>query len=172
MKKLLIILGAVTTLVFTGCHTVPTPDKMESTAQAIGFSAGLVANNINISDKDRNIIVDIIGKVSECTPADNQTFVEAWTPIATEYVNKMVADGKINQDQAVLILKVFDIIANGVDYVFDKVYPKARQYENLVTAAIRGFTKGFLTSFKPVNKVFDKSIKYDAKAYDHLIKLL
>jgi hypothetical protein len=172
MNKLVIIGCCVVSMIFTGCKTLPSVEKMETTSQAIGYTAGLVANNVSINDEQRNIIVDIINKVKDCTPTNQQTFVSAWTPVATEYVKDLVVAGKIKEREGVLILKVFDIVANGMDYVFDNVYPKAREYENLVTAAIRGFTNGFLTTFKPVNRVFNKNIKFDKDAYEYLMDVL
>ena len=171
MKKSLIITSLVVATL-CGCRTIPTPEKMESTATAIGYTAGLVANNVGIKEESRNVIVNIISLVKDNTPTNNQTFVEAWTPLANEIIKKFVDEGKIDVGEAALISKVFDIVTNGMDYIFDKVYPKAREYENLVTAAIRGFSSGFLETFKPVNRTFNRNIDFNEDAYNYLLKYL
>lgn len=170
MNKLLVIIGAAVTAVFTGCKSVPTTDGMYTTANAIGVSAGMVANLSKIDDQSRNVVVDIINEVDQCIPQTNQTFEAAWTPVAEAHTAKLIEDGKITKEQAVLILKAFNLAVCGIDYLFDVRYPKARQYQDLVEAAVHGFTDGFLTVFKPVNTFgASNGITFDAPAYNYLL---
>ena len=169
MKKIkaVALLGAASLLVIAGCKTIPTTDKMQSAASAIGVAAGLVANETKIDDNTRNTIVAIMNEVSRVVPKSGQSFEEAWTPVAKEVVEKLIADGKITQEVGTLSLSVFGIAIKGIDYLFTVRYPKARQYEELVSAAITGFTEGFLTVFKPVNNedTKGKNLKVDKAAY-------
>ena len=56
MKKL--ILGMAALAMFAGC--TPSVEQIKSTATAIGYAAGLVANNTNIKDDARNAVVAIL----------------------------------------------------------------------------------------------------------------
>ena len=145
------VMAAAAMVAIAGCKSLPTPEVMESTASSIGIAAGLVANETKIDDKARNTVVEIIGEVARVVPKKGQSFEDAWTPVAKEVVAKLVAEGKITEGIGTISLAAFGVAVKGVDYIFDIRYPKAREYEELVSAAVKGFTSGFLTVFKPVN---------------------
>lgn len=158
-------------MLVTGCKSVPTPEKMRSASYAIGVAAGLVANETKIDDKTRNTVVSVVQEVAKATPAKGQSFEDAWTPVAKELVAKFVAEGKIDEAQGQLVLSVFGIAVKGIDYIFDVRYPKAREYEELVAAAVSGFTDGFLSVFTPAEDKGSKAIeaaKADNTAYKWL----
>lgn len=46
-------------------------------------------------------------KVAEVTPAADQSFTDAWTPVAEEVIAKLVADGKITDAQATIVKMAF-----------------------------------------------------------------
>jgi len=170
VKSAVTVLCAAAMLVFTGCKSLPTVDKMQSVASAIGAAAGLVANETKIDDNARNTIVAIMEEVAKVVPQSGQSFEDAWTPVAKEVVAKLVADGKITEGVGTLALATFGIVVKGIDYIFDVRYPKAREYEELVSAAVSGFTSGFLAVFKPANAEEAKSLelKADKEAYGWL----
>ena len=56
----------------------------------------------------------------------------------------------------------------GIDYLFDVKYPKAKEYKELVDAAIRGFTTGFLSTFSDTVRAVQ--LDYDKDAYEYLTK--
>ena len=158
-------------MLVTGCKAVPTPEKMRSASYAIGIAAGVVANETKIDDKTRNTVVSIVQEVANATPAKGQKFEDTWTPIATNLVAKLVAEGKIDKGQGRLVLSVFGIAVSGIDYIFDVRYPKAREYEELVASAVSGFTGGFLSVFTPANEKGSRAIeaaKADNTAYKWL----
>ena len=165
--KMAALLGAATLLALAGCKTLPTADKMRSVASAVGTAAGLVATETKLDDNARNTIVAIMNEVARVVPTSGQSFEDAWTPIAKGIVEKFIADGKITPEIGSVSLSVFKIAVKGIDYLFTVRYPKALQYEELVAAAISGFTEGFLTVFKPVNGEDAKGIelKVDKEAY-------
>lgn len=154
-----------------GCATIPTIDKMFNISRAIGYSAGLVANEIKMDAKVRNNVIDIWTKVSVCIPETNQTFAAAWTPIAQKHTDELVKKGKIDASQATLIMLGFKAAVAGLDYVFIR-YPEAKLYKDLTVAAVDGFNEGFLATFKPVNMLgsgkSDAYEGYDREAYDYL----
>jgi hypothetical protein len=155
-----------------GCTSLPSSDTMYSTTCAIGVATGMVANGTDIDDASRNAICDIMNEVSQCIPETNQTFSAAWTPIAKAHADSLVADGKITAEQGVLVMKAFDIVVSGIDYVFEVRYPKAKQYKELVSAAVDGFTDGFLSVFKQVDGALSsgRSVTFDIDAYEWLKK--
>ena len=82
---------------------------------------------------------------------------------------KLVADGKITDTIGTVSLVTFRIVVKGIDYIFDVRYPKAREYKELVSAAVSGFTSGFLAVFKPANaEVKGMELKVDMEAYEWL----
>ena len=153
MKKALkiVLASAAAMFALAGCKSLPTPDAMKSTATAVGAAAGLVANETKINDKARNTVIMIVEEVAKVVPKQGQSFEDAWTPVAKEIVAKLVADGKIDAATGDLVMMAFGIAVKGIDYIFDIRYPKAREYEELVAAAVSGFTDGFLTTFPPAN---------------------
>ena len=177
MKKLVIMIAAVAALVFTGCKTVPTADKINAAAQAVGCASGLVANETKVDAKSRDAIIEIVQIVKDVVPEDGKTFAEAWAPVAKKYTSELVAAGKLNDTQAALVNGGVSIAATGLDYVFN-LYPKAKEYKELVSAAVNGFSEGFLTTFKPVNvedaancedcTVRKVDVKYDRDAYIYI----
>lgn len=56
----------------------------------------------------------------------------------------------------------------GIDYIFDVKYPKAKEAKELVDAAVRGFTSGFLSVFSDTVKA--GKLDYDKDAYKYLTK--
>lgn len=172
MKKLVLTIAAAIMAVCVGCKSVPTDGQMYTASYAIGVSAGLVANMTKIDDASRNAVIEIMNKVDSCIPATNETFSAAWTPIAAEHIAKLVEEGKIDAGQGILIAKTFEVAVNGIDYLFNVRFPKARQYQELVEAATHGFCGGFLTVFKSANSSMgfssSSSATYDVEAYDYL----
>ena len=164
IKMMAAAMAAAGMFICSGCKNLPTADVMESTASSIGVAAGLVANETKIDDKARNTIVEIVNEVSRVVPGKGQTFEDAWTPVAKELVAKLIADGKIDEGIGTVSLAAFGVAVKGIDYIFTVRYPKAKEYEELVAAAVKGFTNGFLTVFKPVNDTKGKQIEADKEA--------
>ena len=147
MKKVMI--GAIALATVMGC--TPTASQINATATAIGYAAGLVANQTNIKDDARNAIVSVLNDVRTCIPLEGQSFVDAWTPIIKEKVAELVSAGKINETTGTIVTSVAIMAAQGVDYLFDVRFPEAKKYEELVAAGVSGAVDGFLAVFKPVN---------------------
>lgn len=171
MKKMIGIACLAACAAFTGCKSIPTMENMYAMSYTIGAAAGMVANETGIDEDARDAVVGIVGVVSRCTPETNQTFEAAWTPIAQEHADRLVADGKIDAAQSALVMSAFSLVVKGIDYIFDVRYPKARQYRELVAAAVDGFSNGFLIVFKPADQTAKSPgsrICYDVEAYEHL----
>lgn len=172
MKKLILSLIATCMLMFSGCKSTPSEQTLYSTSYAIGVSTALVMNQTKISDDDRNVIIDIITKINTSVPEINQTFTDAWTPIATEHVDKLVVDGKLDSTQGQIILTAFKAASESLDYVIFKRYPKIGTNVTYVTSITHGFCTGLLTYFKPTNSVatISADIVYDAEVYEIMQK--
>ena len=180
MKKAIVGTFAVAMAMFVGC--TPTAEQINKTATAIGYAAGLVANQTNIKDDARNAIVTVLNEVRACVPAKNQSFADAWTPIIKEKVDALVKAGKIDAATGELVTTVAVMAAKAIDYMFDVRFPTAKQYEELVAAGVSGAVDGFLTVFKPVNHAedgCDDCVKrgnakkaYDKEAYEWFKKNL
>lgn len=171
MKNILMTIVAALAMLFAGCTKEPTVEEMTTTSTAVGRAAGFVANQTKIDDKSRGVVIEIVTKASEVTPKEDQSFVDAWSPIAKEVTDKLVAEGKIDQGQAILVNGAFAVACKGLDYLVTVRYPKVKKYENLVSAGVKGFTGGFLEVFKPANKSVSapNDGDYDKKAYEYLM---
>jgi len=171
MKKILMVVLAALAVFFTGCDKdLPTPEKMETTSRAIGVAAGYVAGQTKMDAEAKTAVVEIMKEVSKATPAKGQTFEEAWTPVAKEVVAKLVADGKLKKGQDVLVLAAFNVATKALDYEFNVRYPKAREVTDLVAAAVRGFTDGFLSTFNVGTAFKAVPANMDKEAYEYLTK--
>ena len=166
MKKTL-VLALVAAMTLVGCKTVPTTDKMYATAYSVGCASGMVAAETKVDDKSREVIIEVVSIVKEVIPAAGKSFQDAWVPVAKAYTETMVKAGRLDPTQAILVVGGVTIAATGLDYVF-KAYPKARTYEELVAAAVNGFSEGFLTTFKPLDTDVRSAVEYDKAAYSYL----
>ena len=165
MKKIMIALAAALTLAFTGCKTPPTVETMYNTSLAVGYSAAVVANQIQMETEVRNTIVDVINIVHTTVPKVNETFEQAWMPIAERHIQILVEEGTITAAQGSLVKAGFVVVVKGLDYIFVR-YPKAKEVEELVKAAIDGFSTGFLEVFRPEDCTDSCEIKGVGKVID------
>ncbi len=156
-KKTLILAGitcAFSTLMFTGCKSVPTTDQMNTLGKASGYTAAFVLNTqVKVDDTTRNAIVDIMGQVEKSIPDTNQTFVVVWTPIAKTYLDEFkTKSGKSLPEAAKnVILTNFSYVVGLLDTYVDK--KGIREYKDLTETFVHSFCDSFLTNFKPVNTV-------------------
>ena len=165
MKKVMYAAIAAGLAAMVGC--TPTEEQIKQTATAIGYAAGLVANETPIKDEARNALVDVLNEVRSCIPNEGQSFADAWAPIIKAKVAALVEAGKIDAATGELVTSVAFLAAKGVDYIFDIRYPEAKKYANLVAAGASGAIDGFLTAFKPVNaKDGGAAIERDEAAYE------
>lgn len=166
MKKAIISAILCVFTAFVGC--TPSADQINKTATAIGYAAGLVANQTKIKNDARNAIVTVLNEVRACVPAEGQSFVDAWTPVIKSKVAELVAAGKIDEQTGAIVTTVAIMAAEAVDYLFDVRFPKAKQYEELVRAGVSGAIDGFLTVFKPVdgNDLSKAKGEYDKEAFE------
>lgn len=146
MKKI-IFSALAAAAVLTGCKSIPSVDSMEKTSKAVGVATALVANKVKMTEDQCEAIVYIVGQVKSTVPASGQSFEAAWTPIAKANVQKLVSEGKLTAVEGEVVLTAFSVVVKGVDYIFYVRYPKAKQYEELTRAAVKGFCEGFLAYF-------------------------
>lgn len=167
-KPILVIAAAIMSASVVGCKSFPTADTTYQTSYAIGIATGMVANQTKIDDASRNAIVEVLNIAVYCVPEVDQSFTDAWTPIAKAHVAKLVADGKLGDHEADLVLTAFSLVTKGIDYLFEVRFPEARQYKNLTAAAIDGFSSGFLTIFRPSPSNGIKTEAFDKEAYEYV----
>lgn len=165
MKKLICGIVALALAAIVGC--TPSEEQIKQTATAIGYAAGLVANQAKIDDTARNAIVEVLGVVRSCVPTEGQTYADAWMPVIKDEVANLVEDGKISQTAGVVVTAVATMAAQSIDYLFER-YPDARKQESLAKAGVTGALDGFLSTFKPVNE--RGMPDYDKEAYEYFQK--
>lgn len=161
---------AAVTMLFVGCDKMPTVDAMNNVSTTIGVSAGSVANLAKIDEQSRVVIVDIMTKISDVVPEVGKSFAETWTPIANEHVEKLLSENKITTVQKSVINGTFVVAVKGIDYIFDKRYPEARNYSELINTACHGFCNGFLSTFKSTALVSAVKPIKDEAAYQYLLQ--
>lgn len=179
MKKLILSTIMSVALVFTGCKSIPTPAEIETASYTIGISTAMVCNMTKISDKDRQVMIDIVGEIRYCCPTSGHSLVESWTVIASNHVVDLVKEKKITEAEAKVILDVFDTVLVTADYMVRTRWPVISERIDLAVSATSGFCNGFLAVFKPTNQVtFSVSttnnnqnvrVKYDEEAYNYLM---
>ena len=161
--------AAIMSVSVVGCKSVPTVSQLETASYMVGTTTGVICNMTKISDKDRQIIIDIVAEISHYTPTQSETLAQAWTKIAKEHTAKLIDEGKITAEEGTLILNVFSSIADAGEYIVEVKWPTIIQYTDLTAAATRGFCNGFLTTFKPVNSDSLQSAPIDRRAFSYLM---
>ncbi len=133
---------AAVALLVTGCDKLPTVEKMTTIANVVGKTAGYAAEIAGMKPEVKEAVMTVLDVAAKAVPAAGQTFTEAWTPVITEELNKLVAAGKLDQSGAAVAKIALTAATEGLDYVFVK-YPKAKDVKELVGAATKGFIDGF-----------------------------
>ena len=142
-----------------GCKSIPDDAKMYTVSYAVGAATAKVVDMSNINDKTTEVIVKTMNSVQLYVPATNETFTSKWMPIISLNVSTMVKSGELTEIEATFIEKTFNVVCNGLDYIFEKRFPEANKYENLMSSAIYGFNAGFLTYFKPSKLLSARTVK-------------
>jgi len=180
MKFIAVGLVAVCLAALVGCKSgLPSSEKMYGASYSFGVAAALVANMTDMDAATRTSVAETLAVVSTIVPQTNETFEAAWMEKAKQHVASLVEKGKITDAQGQVVLGVFQLAVKGIDYLFVR-YPEAKQYEELVVAAIDGFVKGFLSAFSPVASKACcascgdggkfESQTYDVRAYYYLLR--
>lgn len=152
---------------FSGCDKLPSEEKIYTLAKSVGFAAGECVDLAQTSAEDRNAILAVLDVIDDVVPQTNQTFEAAWKPLIDTTVDKLVAEGKIRDAKAGLIIKeALYVATKGLDYMFEVRWPAAKQYQNLVSAGVRGFTEGFKTVIKPSNVMAAAKFEYDEDEFN------
>lgn len=171
MKKIILSIFAGFLIVFTGCKSIPTADKMYITSYAVGAASAEVLETTKISDKTANIIVKTLNSVQLYIPATNETFTGKWLPIVSVNVNTMIKNNEFSTAEGQIVNKSFELICKGLDYIIEQRYPQAKQYNDLMSSAVYGFSSGFLSYFNP-NKMIMTKFKSRSLDEDEYLKAL
>lgn len=166
MKTAAAAVMAAMMVLMTGCEKeLPTPEKMEAIATVIGKTAGYVCEIAKTKTEVKEGIDKVLDVVGKVVPAEGQTFVEAWTPVIDEELKKLVDAGKLDANGAAVAKIALGVACEGIDYVFVR-YPKAKDVQELVSAA----TTGFINGYKSVVKLSANAAKpeIDEEAYKYL----
>lgn len=154
---------------FTGCSSMPDDAKVYATAYATGVAAATIADKAGISANAASAAAQTLEAMQQCIPGTNETFAAKWQPIAAEHIKKLVAAGKISVAEGVLVEQLFVPICSGLDYVVDVRWPSVGQHTELVSAAVHGFSDGFLKSFSSGDAL--KAVAPDAKLDEEELQL-
>ena len=143
MKKVLLIAMACAVAVFSGCKTLPEKETIGQKAYTAGLAAGYAASLIpKISAQDKTNVVVIVTVAERFIPQDGQTITDAWTPVVADAIKTLQDQGKIDENQAVLIKMASDVAMRGVDYLFIK-HPKWKEEQEVVNVVIHQACDGF-----------------------------
>jgi len=164
MNKLIMLGLAICASVFVGCDKLPTVEKMTEVSTVIGKTAGYVCELTKTKTEVKEAIFKVLDVVSTVVPTNGQAFVEAWTPVINEEVKKLIDSGKIDKKYETAITTSLYVVCNCIDYIFNK-YPKAKEVEELVSAAVKGSINGYRSV---VTLAVGNNIDIDEEAYKYL----
>ena len=136
------VLAACAVFAVAGCDKLPTPEKMNSIAKLIGKTAGYVCELSSAKPEVKEAVANIVDVLAKATPKNGKTFAETWDPIIDAEIKKLVDVKKLDNWSATAVKVALTAASSGVDYVFIK-YPKAKDVEELVVAAVNGFVEEF-----------------------------
>lgn len=166
MKMFFAATAAVCAMLIAGCKSLPSEEVIRGTASSIGRAAGYAVELGKTKAEVKEAIIKVLDVTAKVVPEMDQTFIAAWRPLIDDEVVKLVADGKLKDDEAALVKSALYVACDGIDLVFTR-YPKARAYKNLVSAATGGFVAGFKSI---VNFAGGERAGYDEDAYEILRK--
>lgn len=130
----------------TGCKTRPNVDNINRIFYYGGSGTALVMNETSLNKEKRVVIYDVFVDIKACNPEVGQPLEAAWTPIAQKHVDLLVTEGKIDAATGVVIMAGFRTAMAGVN-LLEQHHPEIREDRDLLSAAIAGFTDGFLERF-------------------------
>ena len=143
---LLIAFAFVGLMKLTGCKTRLNVDNINRIFYYGGASTALVMNETSLEKEKRIVIYDVFVDIRACNPEVGQPLEAAWTPIAQKHVDILVTEGKIDAGTGVVIMAGFRTAMAGVN-LLEQHHPEIREDRDLLSAAITGFTDGFLERF-------------------------
>ena len=147
-----------------GCKSIPSEETIRGTAESIGRAAGYAVELGKTKTEVKESIINVLDVAAKVVPETNQTFIATWKPLIDDEVAKLIAAGKLKDEDAALVKNALYVACDGVDLVFTR-YPKAREYKNLVSAATGGFVTGFKSVVSFANS---ERADYDKNAYEIL----
>lgn len=169
MKKICLIILAIVCFM-CGCKN--TQQSPQNASHAIGAATGVVVSQLNVDTSTIDNINHVLLRICNVIPeSPDVTFVSEWTPIINSELQKMLDDGKITEQQYIVIKRVLLLCAEGVDYMFSK-HTKWRQYLDVTQEAIYGFIDGYtlaINTLNSINKSY-KTVAMDIDAYKYLSK--
>lgn len=130
----------------TGCKTTPNVDKVNRAFYYGGSTVSLIMNETSLNKEKRVVIRDIVVDIKTCNPEVGQTLEAKWTEIAQDHVDRLIQAGTIDSATGVVIMAGFHTAMAGVN-LLEQRFPEIRQDRDLISAAISGFTEGFLERF-------------------------
>lgn len=163
-------------LITVGCKTLPDTDTVEKLAKATGYAAGYACELGKIDQQTRTNILYVVDIVDNVIPQTNQSFTTAWMPIVTNEVTKLVEQKKIDEKQGEIIVLGMATATKSLDWLFEVRHPEWKKHEDIVCAAVHGFTEGFTNVIKPVEmslsscNMTDDELKEFAAATEYLNK--
>ena len=169
MKKMIMsVVAAVAACFMAGCDKGKnlTPERMTTISTVIGRTAGYACELSKTKTEVKEAIAKVLDIASEVVPTNNQTFVEAWTPVIDKELKKLVDDKKIGAADAQLAKMALSVACEGIDYIFVK-YPKAKEGKELVSAAVTGFVSGY-KSVVTMKADAKEKFEIDEEAYKYL----
>lgn len=173
MKKFLFSLIFIFAIAFCGCAIFSklTPDGMEKASSAVGVATGYVVNHTKMTDNTKTSINEVLFVVSTVVPEAGKSFVETWTPIAKEHTQIFVEKGKLTEEESSLVISAFEVICDGMDYIFGVKYSEVGNYMELVHSAIHGFCNGFTSVVVPSTVMQASNLEWDEEAYAYLMSM-
>ena len=146
MKKMIAI--AMAALCLAGCDDVPSTETVTTISSTLGASAAMVVKLAKVDQTVIDNINEVLKVVDKVVPDKDQSFVDAWTPVINEEVEKLVQKGKINEAQAKLVKLGLNAAAKGLDLLFEKK-KEWKKYDQVVVGSISGFIAGFQSVLCP-----------------------
>lgn len=168
MKKfitcLAIVIMSAFAFVTVGCKSIPSSDTIYAVSESIGKTAGFAIELSKTKQEVKDGIIQVLDIISATVPGTNDTFVTKWMPIAETEIQKLIDAEKVTAEEGKVIKHAIYVACEGIDLVFVR-YPIAKQYKDLVSAAVDGFVTGFKSVVKAT---FAVTPDFDAEAYTYL----
>ena len=156
--------AAILAVFIVGCDKIPTPERMKAISTVVGKTAGYACELSKTKTAVKVAVSEVLDVASTVVPGEGQTFAEAWKPVIKEELSKLVAEGKIGQDEANVAEVALNAAAYGIDYIFIK-HPKAKDVKELVSVSVASFVEGYKSV---VTLSSNSNVEIDEEAYKYV----
>lgn len=171
-----LIIGITGCAIFSGGGQITDETTIRRYAYSAGVATGAVASLTHVDENVVNTTLSILEKVDESIVTIDQTYSEVWMPEIEIAISEAISEGKLTNEQGVLVKTASLLVVEGIDYMFS-LRPEWKSATLLAKYAIDSFTTGVKTAFVAQDETTEllsapKTYEVDEDVYNDFVRHL